>query len=88
MALAGWANIEQSSEEGTRTERTGREGGRMVHEQWDSASKNGEYSVILGNRFVVKVEGSADSLGDLKSAAGSIDLGGLEALKGEGMKAQ
>jgi hypothetical protein len=88
MALAGWANIEQSSEEGTRTERTGRENGRMVHEQWDSATKRGEYGLVLGDRFVVKVEGGADSLGELKSAAGELDLAGLEALRNEGMKAR
>lgn len=85
-AFAGWANIEQSREEGTRTERSGREGGRFVHEQWDSASSSGEYSVIIGDRFVVKVEGNAGSLGDLRSAAGSVNLAGLEALKDQGKK--
>lgn len=88
MAVAGWANIEESKEEGTRTERTGREGGRIVHEEWDSSSKRGEYSIVLGNRFVVKVDGNADSLGDLKGAVASVDLAGLEALRGEGMKAK
>jgi hypothetical protein len=87
MAFAGWANIEGSKEEGTRTERTGKEGGHIVHEEWDSASKSGEYTVVLGSRFVVKVQGNADSLGDLKGAAASVDLAGLEALRGEGMKA-
>lgn len=86
MALAGWANIEQSSEEGTRSERTGRENGRMVHEEWDTASKRGEYGLVLGNRFLVKIEGGADSLGALKSAAGELDLAGLEALRNEGTK--
>lgn len=86
MALAGWANIEQSSEEGTRTERTSRANGRMVHEVWDSAEKRGEYSLVLGNRFLVKAEGSASELGDLKSALDEIDLAKLESLKGEGVK--
>lgn len=86
MAFAGWANIEQTKEEGTRTERTGREGGRFVHEEWDSSDNRGEYSVIVGNRFVVKVEGHAGSLGALKSAAASVNLSGLEALKDQGKK--
>ena len=59
MALADWANIESSSEEGTRTERVGTEGDRLVKEIWDSASKSGEYTVVLGKRFIVEVEGSA-----------------------------
>jgi len=86
MAFAGWANVEGTKEEGSRTERTGREGGRFVHEQWDSADRRGEYSVIVGDRFVVKVEGRAADLGDLKSAARSVDLAGLEALKDSGKK--
>ncbi len=87
MAFAGWANIEQSKEEGSRIERTGRENGHIVHEEWDSSSGRGEYSVILGERFVVKVDGNAGSLGDLRSAAGSVNLAGLEALKDQGKKA-
>jgi len=87
MAFAGWAQIEGSKEEGTRTERTGREGGRIVHEEWDSADHDGEYIVILGNRFVVKVEGKAGSLAELKSALGEVDLARLESLKNEGVPA-
>ncbi len=86
MALAGWANIEQSKEEGSRTERTGRENGRMVHEVWDGEAKRGEYSLVLGNRFLVKVEGEADALADLRAAAGEVDLARLEGLRNEGVR--
>jgi hypothetical protein len=86
MALAGWANIEQSKEEGSRTERTGRENGRMVHEVWDGEAKRGEYSLVLGNRFLVKVEGQAGALADLRAAAGEVDLARLEGLRNEGVK--
>ncbi|MET0292549.1 MAG: Yip1 family protein [Steroidobacteraceae bacterium] len=86
MAMAGWAALEQSKEEGTRTERTGRDNGRMVHEVWDTATNSGEYSLVLANRFLVKVEGGASSLDDLRSAAGEIDLAKLESLRGEGVK--
>lgn len=85
LAFAGWAHIEGSREEGTRTERTGREGDRIVHEEWDTADRDGEYVVILGNRFVVKVEGKAGSLAELKSALGEVDLARLESLKNEGV---
>jgi hypothetical protein len=86
MALAGWANIESSSEEGTRTERVGHEGERLIKEVWDSASKSGEYTVVVGKRFMVDVQGDAGSLGDLKAAASAVDLSRLESLKNEGVK--
>lgn len=86
MALAGWANIEQSSEENGRTEHTGKEGGRMVHEVWDGNTKQGEFSVVIANRFVAKVDGHADSAGDLRAAMAQVDLAHLESLRNEGVK--
>jgi hypothetical protein len=59
----------------------------MIHEEWDNASKHGEYSVMLAQRFMVKVDGHADSVDELKSAVGSVDLAGLAALRNEGVKA-
>lgn len=86
MALAGWASIESTSEEGTRTERVGHEGDRLVKEVWDSGSNSGEYTVVIGKRFMVEVQGNAGSLADLKGAAASVDLARLESLKNEGVK--
>ena len=36
MGLAGWAMMEQERETGNSYERTRKENGRMVHEQWNS----------------------------------------------------
>jgi len=87
MALAGWAAIESEKQTETGYEKTVRESGRIVHEEWDGARKSGEYSVVLGERFVAKVRGDASDIGQLRQALGSIDLAGLEALKGEGVQA-
>lgn len=84
MAFAGWAQYEGTREEGTRTERTGRENGRIVHEEWDRADGEGEYTTIIGDRFVVKIEGEAPSLAALKSMLGEVDLARLESLKDQG----
>ena len=46
---------------------------------------SGEYAVVVGERFTVKVSGNASSLDDLKEALGEVDLAGLEALKDEGV---
>jgi hypothetical protein len=43
---------------------------------------------VLGDRFVVKVEGEAANIDALKSALGELDLAALEALRNEGVKAQ
>lgn len=88
LALAGWANIEKEAETATGYERTRKEGGRIVHEQWDRSSNSGEYSVVLADRFLVKVDGDAEDLDVLKSAVGELDLAGLEALRNEGVKTQ
>jgi Yip1 domain len=86
MGLAAWANVESDSETATGFERTRKEGGRIVHEKWDSEARRGEYSVVLGERFVVKAEGDAASIDQLKGAVSSVDLAALEALKNEGVK--
>ncbi|MGH8308719.1 MAG: hypothetical protein ACRETX_02865 [Steroidobacteraceae bacterium] len=57
-----------------------------MHRKWDETRKRGEYAVILGERFVVEVRGSADSMKDLEATARSLDLDALEALKSEGVK--
>ena len=87
MALAGWAAIESEKQTETGYERTRRENGRIVHEEWDGSRKSGEYSIVLGERFLAKVRGEAADLDALKQALGSIDLAGLEALKAEGVQA-
>ena len=85
LALAGWAGIEGENETATGYEKTYHEDGRLIHEQWDRSSSHGEYAVVLGDRFTVKLEGQADSIDDLKAALADLDLAALEAMKGEGV---
>jgi Yip1 domain len=87
LALAGWAGLEGEQESDHGYEKTYRVDGRLTHEQWDRSSSRGEYSVVLGERFTVKVEGQGDSIDDLKAMLADLDLRALEALKGEGAKA-
>ncbi|OOG49442.1 Yip1 family protein [Rhodanobacter sp. C01] len=60
--------------------------GNLVHEAWDTQSRSGEYSVVLGQRFTVKASGNADSIDQLKQAVASVDLGKLESMKDAGVK--
>jgi hypothetical protein len=85
LALAGWAGVEGENETATGYDKTYHEEGRLIHEQWDRSSSRGEYAVVLGDRFTVKLEGEADSINDLKAALADLDLDALEAMKGEGV---
>ena len=82
-ALAG-VESERQTEHGY--EKTYKQDGRIVQEQWDGRDRHGEFSIVLGNRFNVKVSGDADDFGQIKAAAASLDLAGLEALKDHGVK--
>ncbi|MHB8446926.1 MAG: Yip1 family protein [Rudaea sp.] len=88
MALAGAVNVESDNETDHGYDKTYKQDGRLVHEQWNTQSKYGEFSIVLGDRFSVKVSGNADSIDQLKAAVGSINLAGLEALKNQGVKSQ
>ena len=80
MALAAWANIEQDRQTSTGYERTYKANNRVLHEVWDQSSMHGEFSVITGNRFMVKIEGNVPNMDALKAAAGGIDLAALDRL--------
>jgi len=85
MALAGTfsAESEQQTEHGYQKTYTSND--RMVHEAWDTASKNGEYGVVVGKRFAVKASGTADSIDQLRQMVAAVDLDKLESMKNEGV---
>jgi hypothetical protein len=86
MALAGFAGIEEDKQSDSGYEKTYHENGRMIHEQWNNGG-SGEFTIVLGDRFVVAVHGSGvANIDALKSAVASVNLAGLEALKGQGVK--
>ena len=86
LAVANHANIEEDRQTETGYVKTYHQGDSMIHEQWDNTSKEGEYSAVVADRFMVKVEGTGTSIDALKSALGSVDVAGLAALKDDGVK--
>jgi hypothetical protein len=86
MAMAGWAGVQNEREDANGYDKTYKQAGRLVHEKWDRQSNSGEYGIVLGNRFQVKVSGEADSIDELKAAVAGVNLAGLEALKDHGVK--
>jgi hypothetical protein len=85
MAMAGAMAPESDQETDHGYNKTYTKDGRLTHEQWDTSAKNGEYSVIVGQRFSVKANGRADSIDQLKQAVEAVDLSKLEALKDQGV---
>jgi hypothetical protein len=86
MALAGFAGVEQDKQSDHGYEKTYHQDGRMIHEEWNNDG-NGEFTVVLGDRFVVEVHGSGvPNIDAVKAAIAGLNLAGLEALKGQGVK--
>ncbi|TLY53682.1 MAG: YIP1 family protein [Gammaproteobacteria bacterium] len=86
MALVGFANMEEEKQSESGWEKTYHQSGRLVHEKWNNAG-NGEYTIVVGDRFVVAVKGShVANIDVVKAALGGVNLAGLEALKTQGVK--
>lgn len=86
MAMAAAMAPEEEKETEHGYEKTYTANGNLVHEEWDTQSKHGEYSVVVGKRFTVKANGTVDSIDQLKQAVATVDLAKLEALKDVGVK--
>lgn len=80
MGLAGWMNITAEKEDEYRRESTRKENGRLVHESVNKKGGSNEFTIVLGDRFIVKATGNAD-IDALKSSVAGLDLGKLESLK-------
>jgi hypothetical protein len=86
LAMAGFAGMEEDKQTDSGYEKTYHDGNRLVHEEWNK-SGSGEYTVIIGDRFVVVAKGNGMSdIGALKAAVSSVNLAGLEALRTQGVK--
>ncbi|MBT9469555.1 MAG: Yip1 family protein [Pseudomonadota bacterium] len=82
-ALAGMASafgVQSSSESDGKYEKIGKVDGRMTQESYDKTSKHGEYSVLIGDRFMVAAKGDGVSMDELKAAAAAVGPARLEAL--------
>lgn len=86
VAMATAMAPEQEKETDHGYEKTYSVDGNMIHEAWNSQSRSGEYSIVVGKRFTVKASGNVDAIEQLRQAVSSIDLGKLESLKNAGVK--
>ena len=79
-AMASAVHAESDKETATGYDKEGTVNGRWTTERYDTQSKDGEYSILVGNRFEVDAEGSGIAMDDLKSAVGAVGPDRLEAL--------
>lgn len=86
VALATSMAPEEEKQTDHGYEKTWSADGNLMHEAWDSQSKYGEYSIMVGQRFSVKASGNVDGIDQLKQAVASVDLAKLAALKNVGVK--
>jgi len=86
VSLAGWATLRQEREDDNGSERTHKVDGRLVHEKVSRRGGTNEFSIVLGDRFVVEAEGTGVTLAELKTAVSGLDLRGLESLKDAGVQ--
>ena len=66
----------------TGYERITTAGGRMVTEQWDTASRSGRYAIVAAEKFSISAEGLAESVDVLKAAVETVNAARLRALAG------
>ncbi len=82
-ALAGMASafkVKSSKETATGYERVDTIDGRLTQESYDRAAKSGEYSVLVGERFMVEARGEGVTMDELKAAVNAVGVGRLESL--------
>jgi hypothetical protein len=79
-AMASAAHISEDKETTTGYEKAGTIDGRWTTERYDNQGKDGEYGILVANRFEVDAEGSGVGIDDLKSAVAAVGPARLEAL--------
>ena len=86
MTAYAWARVDVDREGDTGYEKTSTFGEYKSHEKYNRANKSGELSVLVGDRFVVEVDGNNVDMDAIKSAMGKVDLGKLNSMKGQGVQ--
>lgn len=78
--LAGALGVQSSREDDDGYERVGRVDGRMTRESWSRSSRQGEYSVMVADRFQVQAEGANVDMDVLRAAVNGVDFRRIERL--------
>ena len=80
-SVATWANVTVDKETPDGIEKTYKDGGRTIHEQYRKDGTHGEYTVILKNGVIVETSADGIDAATLKSMAAAVNLDAIEAMK-------
>lgn len=80
-SVATWANVTVDKETPDAIEKTYKDGGRTVHEEYRKDGSHAEVTVILKNGVIVETTGDHIDGATLKSMAAAVNLDAIEALK-------
>lgn len=86
MATYAWARVEVDRESDNSYEKTTTISGYRAREKYNKSSKSGEVSVLVGDRFIVEVDGNNVDMDTIKGALSKVDLGKLNSMKGQGVQ--
>jgi hypothetical protein len=86
MTAYAWARVDVDRESDSGYEKTSTFNGFKSHEKYNKQNKDGEISVLVGDRFVVEVDGNNVDMDAIKSTLGKVDLGKLNSMKGQGVQ--
>ena len=80
-SVATWANVTVDKETPDAIEKTYKDSGRTIHEEYRKDGSHSEYTVILKNGVIVETTGDRIDGATLKSMASAVNLDAIEAMK-------
>ena len=80
-SVATWANVTVDKETPDAIEKTYKDSGRTIHEEYRKDGSHAEYTVILKNGVIVQTSGQKIDGATLKSMASAVNLDAIEAMK-------
>ena len=79
--MAGALNVNSNEQNGTHYQKTSTVNGQIITEEYDTATRNGSYKVMVASRFMVEATGSNVAMTDLKAAVNAVPQGQLASMK-------
>ena len=80
-SVATWANVTVDKETADGIDKTYKDGGRTIHEEYRKDGSHSEYTVILKNGVIVETSGDRIDGATLKSMASGVNFDAIEAMK-------
>lgn len=85
LGMASWVGVQGEKDDDNASEKTEKVGGRLVHQRISKTGGDNEFSLVLGDRFVVSARGRGITFDQLKAGLAELDLGKLESMKAAGV---